>query len=53
MEIVIRYKDKAMVTFSRDIFLNKFEEYFKGDFGQVIEAFNMIEKDIKKELLKL
>ena len=53
MEIVVRYKYKALVTFPRDVFLNKFEEYFKGDFGQVIEAFNMIEADIKKELLKL
>ena len=53
MEIIITYKGKHLVKFSRDLFLIKFEEYFKGDKGLMIEAFNNIEKDLKKELLKL
>lgn len=53
MEIIIQYNGKAIVKFPRDVFLSKFEEYFKGDSGLLVEAFNKIEKDIKKELLKL
>jgi len=53
MEIQITYRGKHLVKFKRDLFLSKFEEYFKGDKGLMIEAFNNIEKDLKKELLKL
>lgn len=53
MEITIIYKDRYLVKFTRDVFLNKFEDYFKGDKGLMIEAFNEMEKDLKRELLKL
>ena len=53
MEIEIVYRGKAIVRFSRDMFLQKFEDYYKGDKGLLVEAFNAIEADIKKELLKL
>lgn len=54
MEIQIIYKgNKVAVKFSRDLFLNKLEYYYKGDKGLLTEAFNKMEKDLKKELLKL
>ena len=53
LEIQVVYKGKAVIRFSRDMFLQKFENYYKGDKGLLIEAFNAIESDIKKELLKL
>jgi len=53
LEIQIVYKGKAVVIFSRDVFLQKLENYFNGDNGLLIEAFNKIEEDIKKQLLKL
>ena len=53
MEIQIIFKDKVLVKFTRDIFLQKLEHYYKGDVGLLTEAFNMMEKDLKKELLKL
>jgi len=53
MEIQIIFKDKVLVKFTRDIFLQKLEHYYKGDVGLLTEAFNNMEKDLKKELLKL
>jgi len=52
MEIQVIYKDKALVKFKRDIFLSKFKEYFKKH-NDIEKAFESIELDIKKELLKL
>lgn len=54
MEIQIVFNhNKVLVKFSRDVFLQKLDYYFKGDTGLLTEAFNMLEDDLKKELLKL
>lgn len=53
MEIQVIFKDKVIVKFPRDIFLQKLEDYFRGDKGLLTEAFNMMEADLKKEILKL
>lgn len=53
MEVQVIFKDKVLVKFPRNIFLEKLEHYFKGDIGLLTEAFNEMEKDLKKEILKL
>lgn len=53
MEIQVIFKDKVLVKFSRDLFLQKLEDYFNGDKGLLTEAFNKMEKDLKSEILKL
>jgi hypothetical protein len=53
MEIIVQYKNKILVKFPRDLFLQKLEDHFKGDKGLLTEAFNAVESEIKKELLKL
>ena len=57
MEIQVVYNVRGaqniLIRFKRDVFLSKLEHYFKGDIGLLTEAFNMMEKDLKKEILKL
>ena len=53
MEIQVIFKDKVVVKFPRKVFLEKLEYYYKGDKGLLIEAFNKMESDLKREILKL
>lgn len=53
MEIQVIFKDKVIVKFPRNVFLEKLENYYRGDVGLLTEAFNKMESDLKKEILKL
>jgi len=54
MEIQVVFNhNKVVVKFKRDVFLQKLEEYYNGDTGLLTEAFNAMEGDLKKEILKL
>jgi hypothetical protein len=54
MEIQVVFNhNKVVVKFKRDVFLQKLEGYYQGDVGLLTEAFNKMEADLKKEILKL
>ena len=53
MEIQVVFRDKVVVKFPRKVFLEKLEYYYKGDKGLLTEAFNKMESDLKREILKL